>query len=59
MRIVKYTIVSLLCMWVIMTTITTAQMTHDYKWQAWALVTFTPVAVAAGLWEFWNKVMKR
>lgn len=51
MGIIKGVLIILLAGWVILTTIATLPLELEYKWQAWAIVTFGPVAVFAGLWE--------
>lgn len=49
MDIVKGVLIILLAGWVIIVTINTLPMELEYKWQAWAIVAFGPVAVFAGL----------
>lgn len=56
MGIVKGVLIILLAGWVIPTTIATVPLELEYKWQAWAIVAFGPVAVIAGLWEVMNRV---
>lgn len=56
MGIVKGVLIILLAGWVILTTIATVPLELEYKWQAWAIVAFGPVAVIAGLWEVMNRV---
>lgn len=56
MGIVKGVLIILLAGWVIMATIATVPMELEYKWQAWTIVAFGPVAVIAGLWEVMNRV---
>lgn len=51
MGIVKGVPIILLAGWVIMVTIVTLPPELEYKWQAWAIVAFGPVAVFVGLWE--------
>jgi hypothetical protein len=60
MGIVKGVLIILLAGWVILTTIATLPLELGYKWQAWAIIAFGPVAVIAGLWEvcvrvFWGR----
>lgn len=59
MDIVKGVLIILLAGWVIIVTINTLPMELEYKWQAWAIVAFGPVAVFAGLWEICTRVFKR
>lgn len=59
MDIVKGVLIILLAGWVILTTIATLPMELEYKWQAWAIVAFGPVAVFAGLWEICVRVFKK
>lgn len=56
MSIVKGVLVILLAGWVIMATIATLPLELEYKWQAWAIVAFGPVAVFSGLWEVCMRV---
>lgn len=56
MGIVKGVLIILLAGWVILATIATLPLELEYKWQAWAIVAFGPVAVIAGLWEVVNRV---
>lgn len=58
MGIVKGVLIILLAGWVIMATIATLPLELEYKWQAWAIVAFGPVAVFAGLWEVINRVFR-
>nr|DAW20155.1 MAG TPA: hypothetical protein [Caudoviricetes sp.] len=51
MDITKGVLIILLAGWVIVVTIATLPLELEYKWQAWAIVAFGPVAVFAGLWE--------
>lgn len=59
MGIVKGVLIILLAGWVIIVTINTLPMELEYKWQAWAIVAFSPVAAFAGLWEICTRVFKR
>lgn len=59
MGIVKGVLIILLAGWVIMATIATLPMELEYKWQAWAIVAFGPVAAFAGLWEVCVRVFKK
>ena len=59
MDIVKGVLTILLAGWVIIVTINTLPMELEYKWQAWAIVAFGPVAVFAGLWEVCVRVFKK
>ena len=59
MGIVKGVLIILLAGWVIIVTINTLPMELEYKWQAWAIVAFGPVAVFAGLWEVCVRVFKK
>lgn len=59
MSIVKGVLIILLAGWVILATITTLPLELEYKWQAWAIVAFGPVAVFAGLWEVCVRVFKK
>lgn len=59
MDIVKGVLIILLAGWVIIVTINTLPMELEYKWQAWAIVAFGPVAVFAGLWEVCVRVFKK
>lgn len=56
MGIVKGVLIILLAGWVILATIATLPLELEYKWQAWAIVTWVPVVVVAGLWEVVNRV---
>lgn len=56
MGIVKGVLIILLAGWVILATIATLPLELEYKWQAWAMVTWVPVIVVAGMWELLNKV---
>lgn len=56
MGIVKGVLIILLAGWVILATIATLPLELEYKWQAWAIVTWVPVIVVAGLWEVVNRV---
>lgn len=59
MGIVKGVLIILLAGWVIVVTIATLPLELEYKWQAWAIVAFGPVAVIAGLWEVYMRVFKK
>lgn len=59
MDIVKGVLIILLAGWVIIVTINTLPMELEYKWQAWAIVAFGPVAVFTGLWEVCVRVFKK
>lgn len=59
MGIVKGILIILLAGWVIIVTINTLPMELEYKWQAWAIVAFGPVAAFAGLWEVCVRVFKK
>lgn len=59
MSIVKGVLIILLAGWVILATIATLPLELEYKWQAWTIVTFGPVAVFAGLWEVCVRVFKK
>ncbi|RZM50381.1 hypothetical protein [Klebsiella pneumoniae] len=59
MSIIKGVLIILLVGWVILTTIATLPLELEYKWQAWAIVAFGPVAVFAGLWEVCVRVFKK
>lgn len=59
MDIIKGVLIILLAGWVIIVTINTLPMELEYKWQAWAIVAFGPVAVFAGLWEVCVRVFKK
>lgn len=59
MGIIKGVLIILLAGWVIIVTINTLPMELEYKWQAWAIVAFGPVAVFAGLWEVCVRVFKK
>lgn len=59
MGIVKGVLIILLAGWVILATIATLPLELEYKWQAWAIVTWVPVIVVAGLWEICTRVFKR
>lgn len=56
MGIVKGVLIILLAGWIILATIATLPLELEYKWQAWAIVTWGPVIVVAGLWEVLNRV---
>ena len=56
MGIIKGVLIILLAGWVILATIATLPLELEYKWQAWTIVAFGPVAVIAGLWEVINRV---
>lgn len=51
MGIVKGVLIILLAGWVILATIATLPLELEYKWHAWAIVTWGPVVVVAGLCE--------
>lgn len=59
MGIVKGVLIILLAGWVILATIATLPLELEYKWQSWAIVTWVPVIVVAGLWEIYAKVFKK
>lgn len=59
MGIVKGVLIILLAGWVILATIATLPLELEYKWQAWAIVTWVPVIVVAGLWEICTRVFKQ
>ena len=59
MGIIKGVLIILLAGWVILATIATLPLELEYKWQAWAIVTWVPVIVVAGLWEVVNRVFKQ
>lgn len=59
MDIIKGVLIILLAGWAIIVTINTLPMELEYKWQAWAIVAFGPVAVFAGLWEVCVRVFKK
>lgn len=59
MGIVKGVFIILLAGWVILTTIATLPLELEYKWQAWTIVAFGPVAIFAGLWEVCSRVFKK
>ena len=59
MGIVKGVLIILLAGWVILMTIVSLPLELEYKWQAWAIVAFGPVAVFAGLWEVCVRVFKK
>nr|DAI64963.1 MAG TPA: hypothetical protein [Caudoviricetes sp.] len=59
MDIIKGVLIILLTGWVIIVTINTLPMELEYKWQAWTIVAFGPVAVFAGLWEVCVRVFKK
>lgn len=59
MDIVKGVLIILLAGWVILATIATLPLELEYKWQAWAIVTWGPVIVVAGLWEICTRVFKK
>lgn len=56
MSIIKGLLIILLAGWVILATIATLPLELEYKWQAWAIVAFGPVAAFAGLWEVCARV---
>ena len=56
MFFLKSVVIVALCFWVILATIATLPLELEYKWQAWAIVTWGPVIVVAGLWEVTNWV---
>ena len=56
MGIVKGVLIILLAGWAILATIATLPLELEYKWHAWAIVTWGPVVVVAGLWEVVNRV---
>lgn len=58
MGIVKGVLIILLAGWVILATIATLPLELEYKWQAWAIVTWGPVIVVAGLWEVVDRVFR-
>lgn len=59
MDITKGVLIILLAGWVIIVTIATLPLELEYKWQAWAIVAFGPVAVISGLWEVYVRVFKK
>lgn len=59
MDITKGVLIILLAGWVIVVTIATLPLELEYKWQAWAIVAFGPVAVFSGLWEVCVRVFKK
>lgn len=59
MDITKGVLIILLAGWVIIVTISTLPLELEYKWQAWAIVAFGPVAVISGLWEVCVRVFKK
>lgn len=59
MGIIKGVLIILLAGWVILVTIATLPLELEYKWQAWAIIAFGPVAVFAGLWEACVRVFKK
>ena len=59
MGIIKGVLIILLAGWVILATIATLPLELEYKWQAWAIIAFGPVAVFAGLWEVCVRVFKK
>nr|DAK72460.1 MAG TPA: hypothetical protein [Caudoviricetes sp.] len=59
MGIIKGVLIILLAGWVILATIATLPLELEYKWQAWAIVAFGPVAVIAGLCEICVRVFKK
>lgn len=59
MGIIKGVLIILLAGWVILATIAALPLEPEYKWQAWAIVAFGPVAVFAGLWEICVRVSKK
>ncbi|UPU16165.1 hypothetical protein PQZ67_gp13 [Escherichia phage ZCEC13] len=58
MDITKGVLIILLAGWVIIVTIATVPLELEYKWQAWTIVAFGPVAVISGLWEVLNRVFR-
>lgn len=58
MDITKGVLLILLAAWVIVVTIAALPTELEYKWQAWAIVAFGPVAVFSGLWEVLNRVFR-
>lgn len=56
MFFLKSVVIVALCFWVVLTTVVTLPLEMEYKWQAWAIVTWGPVIVVAGLWEVVNRV---
>lgn len=56
MGIAKGVLIILLAGLVILATIAALPLELEYKWQAWAIVVFGPVAIFAGLWEVINRV---
>ena len=58
MDITKGVLIILLAGWVIVVTIATLPLELEYKWQAWAIVAFGPVAAISGLWEVINRVFR-
>lgn len=58
MGIIKGVLIILLAGWVILATIAMVPLELEYKWQAWAIVAFGPVAVIAGLWEVVSRVFR-
>lgn len=56
MSIIKGVLIILLAGWVILATIATLPLELEYKWHAWAIVAFGPVAAFAGLWEVVSRV---
>lgn len=59
MGIVKGVLIILLAGWVILATIAALPLELEYKWHAWTIVAFGPVAVFAGLWEVCVRVFKK
>ena len=59
MFFLKSVVIVALCFWVILTTVVTLPLELEYKWQAWAIATWVPVVVVAGLWEICTRVFKR
>ncbi|WPJ52206.1 hypothetical protein RCIP0047_00009 [Klebsiella phage RCIP0047] len=58
MGIVKGVLIILLAGLVILATIAALPLELEYKWQAWAIVAFGPVAIFAGLWEVINRLFR-
>ena len=56
MGIIKGVLIILLAGWIILATIATLPLELEYKWQAWAIVTWGPVIVVAGLWEVCSRI---
>jgi hypothetical protein len=59
MGIVKGVLIILFAGWVILATIAALPLELEYKWQAWAIVAFGPVAVFASLCEICVRVFKK